>query len=1083
MKKYIIGINKLTIYRKINKKTGKHMHKNKTLAYFILIVLMISMLVINVSSEEDSLSFWNNEWSYREEIVLPIDTADNIAKYQPIDISFEFKQKCWAKNEQEHSVRVCSWDGDRWYELESQIYDLKEIDSSFHIKKCGIVFLIPEFADGNERYFIYYDHEKKSAPSYKDHVDVEDSYYYYEPIKGVSAEGDYYKITENGYCVFGVGQKGKVIHRKLSQAVIKLKPNTKDFDITKSDNIATFCFSYHKGKEFEDEISSDAHLVAKQMLVDGNLMVEFRIISESEEKNLRTSNIYKYYYCPSEEKRMNVHVKHETLKDDHVEGIINVDGRYGAIVSFQSVNERIKKMRFGKILPYLHVYKEDNKISEYQMDPDPEGTKREWIIPYTDDCDLGKKAWFSYDEGTEGKAQAIIFRSNTGIIKHGKERDGIQMKVAEKEYMDALGTEIDYAAINFGRNSYEKGGSHDLKIRSGLTVEYDAEFFQTENGGYPLVEKEVDKYQKLIEHRNFHDAGSIDEEQKIYTITVLPGFTGRIMSHPFFSDIAGIKITSVYGELYQDEKLILKQYTKQPFFGPPLIKFPKLAAGNYSIKIYRDIGKKNTMYIGYESVQIKKDEKIVIFCTWPKKIQVHLTNQYGDTIKDFKLELLKGDDIIDKHIFSDSENLVFTVPANIGYKYHLNGSYKGFKIFTKEINFLQTDIDEKIHLYDLSIDIDDTLGFPPGVNIHPYLTSPEMEVTTKIYPDKNNGGRYIFNNLPDASYKLHVSYGSYSETADIEINSRNKDIDLDFKVSFNLDLNVLDSRGNNVDDDNYNVNIFRNKKEIYSDIPSAETISLPPGEYQIYALLDGEVVGFKNIILANDKDTKIVTNIDPVLPVLVNALTIIFLIEMIVIFLLKRISLNSFLKIVAIALILISIFQPWWYLHATSDELEAEKTTELYIEPQVMIDKIKFDSQEFYDLATIPEIFTNFVGILLLIICSGFVLLGISFIPNLLLKKRFSLVLILASVLFLILVAAAFYFGMSKLTELSLGSMQGQGPLNVDIPTKNTVSMNATWGLGTGFFLCIIAALIAFFGGLIDFFKKKSWITKIIKKN
>ena len=70
-------------------------------------------------------------------------------------------------------------------------------------------------------------------------------------------------------------------------------------------------------------------------------------------------------------------------------------------------------MRFGKILPYLHVYGENNQIKEYEINPNPENKERDWIIPYSDDCDLGEDAWLSYDEGESGKAFGILFSSNS----------------------------------------------------------------------------------------------------------------------------------------------------------------------------------------------------------------------------------------------------------------------------------------------------------------------------------------------------------------------------------------------------------------------------------------------------------------------------------------------------------------------------------------------------------------------------------------------------------------------------------------------------------------------------------------------
>lgn len=1055
------------------------MQKNKKLVYTILLFLILSVLTIDVSSKNNDIPCWNNHWSYREEITIPIKTNEESAEYQPIDIYFEFKNKCWGKNETAHSIRTCCWSNNKWYELENQIYNIEHEDSESYIEKCGIIFLIPEFADGNERYFIYYDENQKPEPNYDNHVDITDEYYYFEPIKGISAEGDYYKITEDSFCVFGIGQKGKVIDRKLSQTVLKLKPNTKDFDITKLGAIANYGFSYYIGEDDKYEISSDESLIAKQILIDGNLMVQARIISESEQKNIRTSNIYTYYYCPTDDKRINLHIKHEILKDDNVKGNINVDGKYGAVFSINSKSETIKKMRFGDVLPYIHVYHEDDNIREYLINEDPEDKKREWIISYEDDCDLGEKAWFSYDQGKTGIAQGMIFKSNSDLIKHSqKDRDGIQIKVSQKEYMDALGAEIDYVAINFGRNSYEKNKEHDLNIREGLTVEFDSEFFITEDGGYPRVEEEARIYQELIKYRNNIDDGPIEGEQKIHTLVVIPRLTGRIMSHPFLSNITGIKITSVCAELYKDNKFISKQYSQKPLFGAPRIIFPKLSSGKYVVKLFREIGENKIIYIGVGVVNITGDVKRSVYCTWPKEMNVLLTDQKNNMIKGFKLNLLKNDTIIYDYIFSEEKDINFIIPSNIFFNYELKGYYKGFEIFCKEINFLQKNINEKVQLNTLNVDIFDNLGFKPGVDIQPYLSSFDMINKTKLNPDQIIDGKYIFKNLPNSNYKLYLSYGSYLKVIDIIIDSNDLDIKVDFDVLFDLNIGILDSRGNNIDNYDNKINIYRNNRKIRSDLQNKK-ISLPPGEYQIEVLSNEDTVAFKNILITNDRDVKVVTDIDTIVPFFVNVLVNIFLIEMAIVFLLKRISLNSFLKIVAIGLIILSIFQPWWSLNSASDTIDVTKSSDLYIFPQVMIEKITIDNQQFFDLATIPEVFTDFLGVLLLIVFSGLVLIGISFIPNILLKKRYSIILIVASALFLVLISAAFIVGMSKITELTLGSLQGQGSLNIDLPDKTTTSVYGYWGLGSGFYLCIFAAIMGFLDGTIDLLRKRKFFKKV----
>jgi hypothetical protein len=209
---------------------------------------------------------------------------------------------------------------------------------------------------------------------------------------------------------------------------------------------------------------------------------------------------------------------------------------------------------------------------------------------------------------------------------------------------------------------------------------------------------------------------------------------------------------------------------------------------------------------------------------------------------------------------------------------------------------------------------------------------------------------------------------------------------------------------------------------------------------------------------------------------------LIFIGEIVVILLLKRTSLNTFLKLMAMALILLSIFQPWWVLNASSDNAASEKNINMFIVPQTMIDRTTYNNVYYLEIATMPELFTNFLGALLLIVCSGFFLLGLSFLPNLILKRRYSLILIFASILFLILVDGAFSFGMSKICEISVGSLQGEGTMNVVLPNGVNTYMPANWGLGIGFYLCVMAALTATAAGLLDSLRTGSKLRKLFSK-
>ncbi len=1042
------------------------MKNEKTLLlYGLILLLVLSNISLTISSKNQEPPKWNNNWSYRQEINIPIPTDDPHSIYQPIDISIEFSNPCWGKNEKENSIRVLCWDGAQWHELESQIYDI-EYKDSVHISKCGIVFLIPEMANGKERYYIYYDDKEKSEPDYPDHVQIEDSYYYFEPIKGVKAEGDYFKITEDGYVVYGIGQKGKAINRWLSQVIVKQKPGTKEFGLLTSDDLASFCFSYHVGTENEDEISSDQKLLSKEILVDGNLMVEFKITSESYDKTIRTTNLYKYYYCPTENKRINVHVKHQVLENVKVKGIINVDGRYGAVISYKSTSEKIEKMRFGKILPFLHVYTEDDKIREYKMILNPEDKEREWVVPYTDDCDLGKKAWLSYDEGEKGKAHGIIFSSNKDIVKSGTdERDGIQIKVAEKEYFRVMGSEIDYTAINWGRNSYEKGDTHDINIPHDLCVEYDAEFYTSEQGGYQDVIKEAQFYQTLIKHRHTTMNTSGGENKNIYTLTVTPRFTGRILSHPAIAEILKINLTGIYAKIYQNNEYIATGFTFKPLVGAPKIKFPKLSPGNYTVKIYRKLGGK-TGFIGFKKIQLKGDTETDVYCTWPVKINIYVTDQYNNKINNVELIILKNESIVDRNNTNTTVS-TFEVPFALVEKYTLKAFYKGFEIYKDTIPIFKRNINIKLNLYDLKIKITDTLGFPPDVDVRPTLTSNQMVEKKELKPEKLWNGCYIFYKIPKARYNLQLSYGNFYEEKNIEVPS-NKTINVEFNAKYSLETSLYDEFGNLLNNKGKTIDILHNEKKIYESISPSKEMYLPPGKYTVYAYSEGKLIGFKNIVLTNDKKIKIVTTIDSVIHTAIPILVLIFIAEIIVLLFFKKISLNSFLKLLAISLILLSLFQPWWFLDASSHNISAEKHSEMYLLPQTIIEKYEYNHSTYYELANIPSIFTDFLVFLSMIVIISLILMSLSSLPSILLKKRYSKILILASVFLLIFVTIAYHVGMSKITGLSLGSLQSSSVLDVVLPNYETVQMTATWRLGVGFYLCVSAALIGLTAGLSD---------------
>jgi len=109
------------------------MHIKKSIISIICIIsslILISTVNVesidtyNIISHEPPSYLWNADWSYYEEINIPISTHDIISKYQPIDMRIDFENDCWVKDESHNSIRICCWLDNNWYELESQIYNL-----------------------------------------------------------------------------------------------------------------------------------------------------------------------------------------------------------------------------------------------------------------------------------------------------------------------------------------------------------------------------------------------------------------------------------------------------------------------------------------------------------------------------------------------------------------------------------------------------------------------------------------------------------------------------------------------------------------------------------------------------------------------------------------------------------------------------------------------------------------------------------------------------------------------------------------------------------------------------------------------
>ena len=1071
------------------------MQKRSTVYFFLLITIWLILVPVNLSYEG---SWWNDSWSHRQKIDIPIDTNSDIAKYQPIDTRIEFDESCWAKNEDEHSIRICCLNGNSWNELESQIYNLEHIGEN-QIKSCNIVFLIPEFATGDEQYYIYYDDSEKPSPDYPDHIDIEGAFYHYEPISGYPLESHFYKVIDEGYIIYAIAQEGQFMGYDTSQHVTKMNDKITEVKPKNGNLFAAFDFKYCYGEGLFDYSSTSQHLVSKEIFVNGNLMVEVGIVSKSNRDDLQTTATYKYYHNPTSNTRMHVHVKHETLKEVKAESESNTDGTYASIQCGGVKSNSIEDLNFGQILPYMHVFNEMNSIAEYSLDTDPEYIPEEpdiRILSIEDDVDLGNKAWISFDEGDTGIAHSVIISSNS-IVKSGNdERDGIQVNAFEMDYPHLPGLENNLATIQIGRNSYETGDIHDLIIPEDFVVEFDAEFFSSKTGGFNIVQQEADIFQELVKIKPSSNDEFIDDsdETEKHTLSIFVHLSTSIPFGSALSALLGIDFSYINVELHKNEELVysgaavklpmkpipeLDKLTSVEQISAALfsfdwknlsffkkIRFPDLEPGKYTIKIYKEnpfFGKERK-YIGFTTLELSDDTKTHVHCGIEGALYVHAADQNNENVKNAEAILLKNGNVVAKNQTDEKGNTLLKAPCSITEKYAVKMLYDGFVVYNDTIrlgyvtNIIPKKLSIDIERYNLKINVFDIWGMPLEVDVYPALTSSEMYKSTVISGEKQSVNSYTFSNLTPSLYQLNLKYKSYSLEEDIRLDS-DKELDIDFPAEFQIKMRILDSRG--IQMESAKIIISRNSKQLEAQTKDSKLIfSLPPSFYHVEIYDEDKLIGAREIDVFGERNFDFITTSEPFFPVVMIIIAII-LIAISIVFSYVKNDKMYFLLILPISLVIVAVVSPWWMLHSSPSQLET--STHMFLLPLELVTITTISDVISGELAFLPDIFRDYVGLIPIFSVLGCLSITSGMFFKAFNHRRFYILSLVFASLSFVGSTLIFFIGMSTLTEVGIGGFIGKGPLDVSIPGKDIApSVSCSWGPSLGFYIYIISIVILF---------------------
>jgi len=1070
----------------------KKLLKNKTSILIVIILLSSSIIQVNADTNYKIQNI--EKLSFKEEIDIPIDTSSELTQFQPIDLRIEFSNPSWAIDENHHSVRVGVEKGSEVLEIESQIYDLEYTDES-HISSCSLVFLTPEIADGNEKYYVYYDSSETDAANYQDHLSFEDAHYFYEPISGQKIDLYYYGIFEDGYIIYGIIQKGEIIGNPVSHTIAKCIPNAALLETTTIEQLASFDFRHGIKGDIDYTGTAAATKAIKQILIDGNLMVRLKIESASPKGDIITNNIYTYYFCPTETKRIFVNVDHDILKTIEIEDPDQVDGIYTGLITIKSRSKTIEKMNVGDLLPNLNLYDESESIKEYKVPPDPETIERELILSTEDDIDLGSKAWVSLSDPKTGKVHGLIMESNTGYLEGSD--DGIQIKSYVKQNIKLPGIEGDTGSVFLGRNAYESGGNHLTSLPQGFHVNFDVAFLTDGNEGYNRVDSESEIIQSLLKSYPVFRGNVTDEveEGEKYTLTVTVHLAPSAPMGSLLSAAIGRNIPYISAELYKENTFSSAgSFGRLPigsidldFEGKSIfqtigtligmfdwrnisvfkkVKFQDLEPGTYVIKVYKEnlLLKRDRQYIGFSIVDLQQNEKVRIFGRPQATLSLSIKDQSDEAVENVKFLLESNEQIIADGLSDENGSIVLNAPCYATKPYILKVLYLGFLVEEKNVKlrFRNRIIKAKesfsIEHHELKLNVKDKWGYAPAVEVNPELTSSEMIEQVRISAEKINEGKYQFLRLYPAVYNLFMKYKSFevNEKVTIPIESS---LSITFPAEYEIDISSMDSYGYPLTEGE--ISIYRHSKSESFPIDKNGNgkISVPPGRYKIIVNSENENIAEQEVDVRGDKEIDILTAQDSFLHTIIFYLGIVLLIFSILFMLLKK-KYNFCIILIIIALLIMSLFSPWWILNG--ENVNTETTTKTLLIPPKIITLSTSSDLIGGDVSQVPSEVTLILQLLSILIAVTCLLIFITIFIRNKFKRTNTFISILILIL-LVLTIALFYFVMGQITDVGVGSFMGSGELETNLPgIAESEIMQSSWGPGAGFFIAIFSLIFYF---------------------
>ena len=446
-----------------------------------LLLILWTPTAVQASSPSD---WWDTTWTYRQEIMLPIDLHSPGAGGQPIDLHLALTNPCWTHDTNNTSLRIiCEANGDTT-ELESELYNLT-ISTTDHITATNLIFILPENLTGTEHLYAYYTNTPTPAPHYPDHITVTTSSYYLEPIPGYSVQSQYYLISDDHHPIYAISYAGQFLYYTTTQYVTKLLPNATTVLPTTTDTLASFEFKYYYDTPLNAFQTTADHATTHTIQRDGTLSTVIQIQSESKDHTLHTTATYTYYHTTTTtHTRIRIHTDDTTTQACNIIPGASTDGTYAQLQCGGIHTTTMPELNINHLYPFAHLHTTTGP-QEYHIDQNPDYSTDPVtrIISPTDNIDLTTPAYATFDQGTNGTAHALIYATTHVTTNTTDEHDGIQTNIYESNTPNLPGFRNTAAILQCNRDTATTtGGTQDLTIPTGFHATITTEYYTTTTG-------------------------------------------------------------------------------------------------------------------------------------------------------------------------------------------------------------------------------------------------------------------------------------------------------------------------------------------------------------------------------------------------------------------------------------------------------------------------------------------------------------------------------------------------------------------------------------------------------------------------